>query len=109
MKDIQGPKYIYIDRTDLKRAQSQEVGSYYFEPFDKEKSLMTDHDNESIKYVNTESPPILDFEVWAERWCQDMGHKFTSAEYFVAQAAFYAAHPGEGPISHTMEDPNERS
>ena len=49
----------------------------------------------------TESP-ILAFDAWLLRWVKDNGRKLTLTEYGIAYTAFIAAHPGEGPHSHTM-------
>jgi hypothetical protein len=45
---------------------------------------------------------VLDFEQWALRWCADNGRKLTQTEYGIAMAAFYAAHPAEGPFSYVQ-------
>lgn len=58
--------------------------------------------NDRFCSVSTADSPILAFEEWAIRWCADNGRKLTQTEYGIAQTAFYAAHPGEVPISHTM-------
>lgn len=45
---------------------------------------------------------VLDFEQWTLQWCADNGRKLSQTEYGIAMAAFYSAHPAEGPFSHTM-------
>lgn len=45
--------------------------------------------------------PVLAFQAWAERYTKDRG-PLTQDQYFLAQQAFYAAHPGEGPTSTLM-------
>lgn len=45
---------------------------------------------------------VLGFEQWTLRWCADNGRKLSQTEYGIAMAAFYSAHPAEGPFSHTM-------
>lgn len=42
--------------------------------------------------------PILAFQTWLTRYVADH-RKLTQDEYLIAQAAFIAAHPGEGPVS----------
>jgi hypothetical protein len=49
--------------------------------------------------------PILAFQAWCERYVTDRGKPLTQDEYFIAQAAFFAAHPGEGPQSSTQSAP----
>lgn len=46
--------------------------------------------------------PILAYERWLLCWVADNGRKLTQTEAGIAYAAFIAAHPGEGPRSHTM-------
>jgi len=48
--------------------------------------------------------PILAFQAWAERRVPMIGRAFTHDEYTLAQAAFIAAHPGEGPRSDVMAE-----
>jgi hypothetical protein len=43
--------------------------------------------------------PILAFQAWVEQRVAATGRPLTQDEYFLAQAAFYAAHPGDGPHS----------
>lgn len=49
--------------------------------------------------------PILAFVQWLNHYVKDIGHKLSQTEYGIAYAAFIAAHPGEGPRSHTMSAP----
>jgi len=49
--------------------------------------------------------PVLAFDAWLTAHVQATGKKLTQDEYFLAQAAFYAAHPGEGPQSALMAPP----
>jgi hypothetical protein len=51
----------------------------------------------------TEESPILAFQAWAERRTS-IRRPLTQDEYFLAQEAFFAAHPGKGPTSSTMGD-----
>lgn len=52
-----------------------------------------------------EESPILAFQTWCERFVKDRGKPLTQDEYFLAQQAFYAAHPGKGPTSSLMAPP----
>lgn len=45
--------------------------------------------------------PILAFDKWLIRYVADCG-KLSQKEYGIAYAAFIAAHPGEGPLTRTM-------
>ena len=46
--------------------------------------------------------PILAFQTWAEKRRVALRGPMTQTEYFLAQEAFYAAHPGKGPTSTCM-------
>ncbi len=48
--------------------------------------------------------PILDFQEWCSRYVKTLGRPLTQDEYFIAQAAFVAAHPSQGPLSSTMTE-----
>lgn len=51
--------------------------------------------------IQSTASPVLDFEKWVLRWCEDNGRKLSITEYGIAMTAFYAAHPSEGPHSIT--------
>lgn len=50
--------------------------------------------------------PVLAFQAWAVERSATRG-PMTQDEYFLAQEAFFAAHPGKGPTSSTMVPPAE--
>lgn len=56
---------------------------------------------EAASRLASQESPVLAFQTWVERTVADRGRKLTQDEYFIAQAAFFAAHPGEGPQSST--------
>lgn len=43
--------------------------------------------------------PIVACQAWCRQYVKDRGAKLTPNEYYIAQAAFIAAHPGQGPTS----------
>ena len=49
----------------------------------------------------TPESPITAFQRWSERRARDRG-PMTQDQYFLAEEAFFAAHPGKGPTSSTM-------
>lgn len=51
--------------------------------------------------VSKTESPILAFQAWADLRART-GRRMTQDEYFLAQEAFFAAHPGEGPTSSPM-------
>ena len=46
--------------------------------------------------------PVLAFQAWVAAYHRPL----TLDEYFITQAAFFAAHPGKGPTSNTMQEPS---
>jgi hypothetical protein len=50
-----------------------------------------------VRLTVEEQSPVLAFDAWVTAHVQATGKKLTQDEYFLAQAAFYAAHPGNGP------------